>query len=76
MYQITVNETHSTVSPFSGDISEFSFLAFLPVVDAQDYYALGDIISCPENLNGASVNLMAAVKDVSRAWIEKKIIFI
>ncbi|XP_065660140.1 meiosis-specific with OB domain-containing protein isoform X3 [Hydra vulgaris] len=64
MYQITVNETHSTVSQFSGDDSEFRFISSLPIVDAQDYYALVDIVSYSKNLNGLNVNLMAAIKDV------------
>lgn len=63
-FQLVVNESHSSVSQFSGsDFTEFSSIAYIPVKESHDFYTLSDIISNGHNLHGSFINILAVIRD-------------
>ncbi|XP_031555917.1 meiosis-specific with OB domain-containing protein-like [Actinia tenebrosa] len=66
-FQLSVNESHSSVSLYSGwDINDFDVVAHVPIKASNDFYTLGDIIANGQSLHGEHINIMAAVRNIGK----------
>ena len=64
-YQLTVSETHSTVTLYNGcDLNELSSLANVPLRPPSDYYTLNDVFTNGQSLDGSHINLLAVIRNV------------
>ena len=68
-YQLTVSETHSTVTLYNGrDLAELSSLANVPLRPLSDYYTLNDVFTNGQSLDGSHINLLAVIRNVGAAY--------
>ena len=64
-YQLNLSETHSTLTVYSGlDYTEYSSLVHVPLRPPSDYYTLSDILANGSSLDGATANILAAIRRV------------
>ena len=64
---MNLSEAHSEVALYSGwDYTEYTSLAHVSLRPSNDYYTLGDILANGTSLEGNHINILAAVRDVSR----------
>ncbi|XP_070847130.1 meiosis-specific with OB domain-containing protein [Chaetodon trifascialis] len=66
LYRLLVTEAHSQVClcADTDTIERLLPLIHLPVKDSRDFYSLGDIVANGERLDGAVINVLAAVKSI------------
>ncbi|KAG7506941.1 hypothetical protein JOB18_019366 [Solea senegalensis] len=64
--KLLVRETYSQVCLCAdvGTIDRLLPLMHLPVKDSRDFYSLGDVVANGQQLDGAVINILAAVKSV------------
>ena len=66
-YHVNMSEAHSDVALYSGwDYTDYTSLAHVPLRPPNDYYTLSDILANGTTLEGSHINILAAVRDVSR----------
>jgi len=69
--ELNLSAVHSTITLYSGwDYTEFASLAHIPIRPANDCYKLKDMLTGGHKLTGSHVNLLVAVKSVSRCSTE------
>ncbi|XP_016522642.1 meiosis-specific with OB domain-containing protein isoform X3 [Poecilia formosa] len=61
-YRLLLTETHSQVSVCGDGVERLLPLLHLPVKDSRDFYSLADIVANGQQLDGAVINVLAAVK--------------
>jgi len=66
MCQLSVNERHGAVKPYTEwNANEYLRYAHLPVKPHNDYYTISDITVNGQAINGDVISIMAVVKQVS-----------
>ncbi|XP_019850370.1 PREDICTED: meiosis-specific with OB domain-containing protein-like [Amphimedon queenslandica] len=64
-FQLTLSETHSSVSLYNGvNPEQYMSLAHIPLRSTSDYYILSDIHAHWQNLDGSYINILAIVGNV------------
>uniref|UniRef100_A0A3Q2ZZD6 Meiosis specific with OB-fold n=2 Tax=Kryptolebias marmoratus TaxID=37003 RepID=A0A3Q2ZZD6_KRYMA len=65
-YRLLVTEAHSQVYPCADvdTVDRLLPLIHLPVKDSRDFYSLGDIVANGPKLDGAAINILAAIKQM------------
>ena len=68
-YQLNLSEAHSTLTVYTGwDYTEYSSLVHVPLRPPSDYYTLTDILANGHSLDGATANILAAIRTVSYTY--------
>lgn len=66
-YHLNVSEHHSSVKLYrEWDSSNYTSLQHVPIRPDNDFYPLNDIVVNGQAISGEHVNILAAVKSVSR----------
>uniref|UniRef100_A0A3B3UAV0 Meiosis specific with OB-fold n=1 Tax=Poecilia latipinna TaxID=48699 RepID=A0A3B3UAV0_9TELE len=60
-YRLLLTETHSQVSVCGDGVERLLPLLHLPVKDSRDFYSLADIVANGQQLDGAVINVLAAL---------------
>ena len=66
MYQLNLSENRSSIELHCGlNMGGYNQLTHVPAKASNDYYTIGDILSNGQLLQGETINLQAAIKNVS-----------